>query len=90
MLAGFFIGMACGAVVLTWLYNRSGGSILIVAVWHGTYNIVSGSAGAEGTVQVVVSALIITFAIRLVVQELAAIRTGQPTAIGPCGKDQAH
>lgn len=82
MLAGFFIGMACGAVVLTWLVNRSS-SILIVAVWHGTYNIVSGSAGAEGTVQVVVSALVITLAIRLVVQEVTAMRGGLPSVIGP-------
>lgn len=57
MLVGFFFGMACGAVVLTWLVNRSG-SILLVALWHGTYNIVSGTAGADGTVQVVVSSLV--------------------------------
>lgn len=82
MLVGFFIGMACGAVVLTWLYNRSGGSVLIVAVWHGIYNIVTGSAGAEGTVQVVVSALVITLAIRLVVQEVHAAHAGAPTVIG--------
>jgi membrane protease YdiL (CAAX protease family) len=32
---GFVFGLACGAVVATWLYNRTGGSILAVAVWHG-------------------------------------------------------
>jgi membrane protease YdiL (CAAX protease family) len=83
MLAAFFFSMACGAVVLTWLYNRSGRSILIVAVWHGTYNIVSGSAAAEGVMQMVVSALIVTLAIRLVVQERQAMRAGQPSVIGP-------
>ncbi|MGX6607382.1 CPBP family intramembrane glutamic endopeptidase [Micromonosporaceae bacterium Da 78-11] len=37
-LVGFGIGLACGAVVLGWLYNRTG-SILAVAVWHATYNV---------------------------------------------------
>src|SRR5436190_10576427 len=36
-LVGFAIGLACGAIVLGWLYNRTG-SILAVAVWHATYN----------------------------------------------------
>src|SRR5438105_11764714 len=36
---GFVFGLACGSIVLHWLYNRTGGSILACAVWHG------GSAG---------------------------------------------
>lgn len=83
MLAGFFFSMACGAVVLTWLYNRSGQSILIVAVWHGTYNVVSGSAGAEGLMQMVVSALVVTLAIRLIVLEMGALRRGERSILGP-------
>jgi membrane protease YdiL (CAAX protease family) len=32
----FVVGLLSGAVVLTWLYNSTGGSILAVALWHGT------------------------------------------------------
>jgi membrane protease YdiL (CAAX protease family) len=34
----WFVGMLCGAIVFTWLYNSTNGSILMVALWHGTYN----------------------------------------------------
>jgi membrane protease YdiL (CAAX protease family) len=31
---GFLIGMLSGAVIFTWLYNSTGGSILAVIFWH--------------------------------------------------------
>ena len=40
MLPVFVFGLACGAVVWTWVYNRTG-SILAVVVWHGTYVVVN-------------------------------------------------
>jgi len=33
-IAGFFISMLMGAIVLTWLYNSTKGSLLIVAIFH--------------------------------------------------------
>lgn len=38
ILPGFLIGLFAGAIILTWLYNSSEGSILMVALWHGTFN----------------------------------------------------
>jgi uncharacterized protein len=76
---GFVIGLTCGSIVLTWLYNRSGESILIVAVWHGTYNLVSGAEAVKGTIAAVVSTLVMLQAFLLVVCELRARRRGLPS-----------
>lgn len=47
-----------GLRVLTWLYEASGGSVLMVALWHATYNLMSGTAAAHGLVAAIVSAVI--------------------------------
>jgi CAAX protease family protein len=76
---GFVIGLTCGSIVLTWLYNRSGESILIVAVWHGTYNLVSGAEAVKGRIAAVVSTMVMLQAFLLVVCELRARRRGLPS-----------
>lgn len=83
MYAVMFLGLACGAVVLTWVYNRSGGSLLLAVVWHGVYNLATGTAAADGTPQVVVTAGVMVLGVSLVVQELRARRQGRPSVLGP-------
>lgn len=46
-------------------YNGTGGSVLLVTLWHGTYNLAGGTAAAKGAIAAMVSAVVITWAILL-------------------------
>lgn len=73
----FPLGLASGAVVLTWLYNHTGRSILAVALWHALYNMAVGTAGATDLIQTVVTAVVMVAATALVIAELIAQRRGR-------------
>jgi membrane protease YdiL (CAAX protease family) len=64
LLPGFFIGLAAGAVVLGWLYERTG-SVVVVAVWHTALNMASATK-ATAVAAPFVSAVVITWAIAIV------------------------
>jgi membrane protease YdiL (CAAX protease family) len=81
---GWVLGLFCGAIVLTWLYNRSR-SVLLVALWHGTYNIISGTSAATGLLAAVSTSLVIVLAVVLAVLELRATRTGRASVLGTPG-----
>lgn len=80
---GFVFGLACGSIVLTWLYNGTGGSILACAIWHGVYNVTTGTAAACGTIAAVTTTLVVIQAFVLVALELRAHNRGQPSILGP-------
>ncbi len=82
-LVGWCIGLVSGAVVLAWLYNRSGGSILLVALWHAGYNLLSATAIGAGFLGVASTTLVILGATLLVVLELVRTQTGRSSVLLP-------
>jgi membrane protease YdiL (CAAX protease family) len=67
ILPGLALGLLAGSITFTWLYNSAGGSVLILAVWHGTFNFVTAcSVCKTGASSAVVSALVMTWALAIV------------------------
>jgi membrane protease YdiL (CAAX protease family) len=86
MVPVFVFGLACGAVVLTWLYNRTGGSILAVAVWHGIYNATGATKAATagaGTIAALMWTFVVVYALVLLTMEWRARRRGRPSILAP-------
>lgn len=59
---GFLLGLAAGAIVLTALYNASNGSVLVVALWHGSWNWVATSEALQGPWVPVMTAIVMVAA----------------------------
>lgn len=71
-LAGFpfyVVNIVPGAIVLGWLYSRTN-SILAVAIWHGLFDFATASAVDSGTVSMVMSIGVMSWALLIVVMEL--------------------
>ena len=67
-LIGFLLGVLAGSIFLTWLYNSSGGSILIVAVWHGLFDYVTACTECKsGLIAVTASTFVMVWAVVVVV-----------------------
>jgi membrane protease YdiL (CAAX protease family) len=66
-LIGFLLGVLAGAIFLTWLYNSSGGSVLIVAVWHGLFDYVTACTQCKsGLIAATLSTLVMIWAVIVV------------------------
>lgn len=66
MAVGWFLGLMCGAVLFTWIYNSTDGSLLAVALWHGSFNFITASAAGEGLAAAIMSTLVMVWAIILI------------------------
>ncbi|MBN1660312.1 MAG: CPBP family intramembrane metalloprotease [Anaerolineae bacterium] len=81
ILVGFLLGLLAGAIVFTWLYNSTGGSVLLVAVWHAAFNFVTGCLACKtGVAAAVVSTVVMVWAVIVVIwsRPAALSRIGKP------------
>lgn len=63
MLPAFTIGVLSGAVLFTWLYNGTGGSVLMVAIWHGLFDLFTASKAGQDLIPMVISIAVIVWAL---------------------------
>jgi membrane protease YdiL (CAAX protease family) len=63
VLPGLIFGIFCGAVLFTWLYNGTGGSVLMVAIWHALFDLVSASKAGQDIIPIVATAGVIAWAL---------------------------
>lgn len=65
-MAGFFISLMMGAIVLTWLYNSTKGSLIFVAVFHAMIELMFISSNITTAMTTYIGAAIIIAAILIV------------------------
>lgn len=63
LIPGMLVGVLCGAVLFTWLYNGTGGSVLMVAIWHALFDLLTASAAGRDFIPIITSAGVIAWAL---------------------------
>ena len=68
ILPGLLLGLLAGAIVFTWIYNSTGGSVLMTIIWHGLFNYTTACTTCKtGSTAAVISALVMVWAVLVVV-----------------------
>ena len=63
MLLGWAFGLVCGAFVLAHIYLFSGRSILVLALWHATYNMTVATPATTGFPAAAISTAIMVWGV---------------------------
>jgi len=63
---GVAFGIVMGAIVLTWLYNTTRGSVLMVAVWHALFDLFTAAKAIDAYNSALQSAVIMILAVIIV------------------------
>jgi len=75
------IGLVSGAIVLTWIYVGSGGSVFVAALFHSALNLTSATAAGSGLAGIVVWNGVLIWAILVSVGwMLAPVSSSRPLA----------
>ncbi len=80
---GFAFSLLAGAILFTWLYNSSRGSLLAVALFHGGFNFVTASPASTGTVAMLTG-------IGLTVAAVQVVLVYKPTNLARPERQQYH
>jgi membrane protease YdiL (CAAX protease family) len=70
LIGGFGLGICAGAIVLSRVANRTGGSVLAASLWHALYNMTSATAASRGIIGAVTTTCVMVWAVVLLIAEL--------------------
>lgn len=64
---GWAVGLFAGAIVFTWLFNSTAGSIPVVAVFHGSFNYITAAKIDNNIPAAVISTIVMIWAVVIIV-----------------------
>ena len=79
IIGGFGLGICAGAIVLSRIAQRTGGSIQAAALWHALYNMTSATAASGGVIAAVTTTCVMVWATVLLIGE--ARRRSHPSTL---------